>query len=102
MRAALTYIDSSTSRAPEQLQFKMNSLEYNEFNSRRINKEITNTSCPFMFLEEPKTLLLDKLLKNSKDEVGLKLSGQLHGAQEVKEICVGDCSISSEPFGLEG
>lgn len=80
MRAALTYIDSNNSRAPEQFQFKMNSLEYYEFNSRRINKEISNTSCPFMFLEEPKTLLLDKLLKNSKDEVGPKVSKQHHGA----------------------
>lgn len=80
MRAALTYIDSNNCRAPEQFHFKMNSLEYNEFNSRRINKDISNISCPFMFLEEPKTLPLDKLLKTGKDEVGLKVSKQHHGA----------------------
>lgn len=66
----MTYIDSNNSRATEQFQLKMNSLEYNEFNSRRINKQIGNTSCPFTFLEDPKTLPLVKLFKDSKSEVG--------------------------------
>ena len=73
MRIALTYIDSNNSRATEEFQFKTNSLEYNEFNSRRINKQIGNTSCPFMFLEESKTLPLVKLFKDSKPEVGPSL-----------------------------
>lgn len=55
MRIVLTYIDSNNCRATDQFQLKTNSLEYNEFNSRRINKQIGNTSCPFMFLEESKT-----------------------------------------------
>lgn len=84
----MTYTDSNNSRAPEQLQFKINSLEYSEFNSRRINKELSSTGCPFMSLEESKTLPQDKLLKNSKDEVGPKVSKQHHGAQKVKEISV--------------
>lgn len=66
----MTYIDSNNSRATEQFQLKMNSLEYNEFNSRRINKQIGNTSCPFTFLEDSKTLPLVKLFKDSKSEVG--------------------------------
>lgn len=52
MRTALTYIDNSkNSRTTKQFQLKNNSLEYNEFNSKRINKQIGHTNCPFMILE---------------------------------------------------
>jgi len=79
VRIALTYFDSNNNRATEQFQLKMNSLEYSEFNSRRINKQISSTSCPFMFLEVSKTLPLVKLFKESKAEVGQKASKHHHG-----------------------
>lgn len=98
MRISCSYIDSNNSRATEQFQFEMNSLEYNEF-----KWQIGNSSCPFRFPEEPKTLPLSKLFKDSKSEVGPRVSKRHHGAWEDKvALRDGNYFIYCMPLALEG